>query len=119
MSLIVRSLSPLLILICASVVVGQWKDPFEANRDSLKGLSPLILKVDYGFMNDLPDDPTEREVADLVKQRLAAFGINVTIHSDETREELSGMRADIGNGEFTARDRKYLQSLEARLTRQN
>jgi hypothetical protein len=87
MSLIVRSLSPLLILICASVVAGQWKDPFEANRDSLKGLSPLILKVDYGFMNDLPDDPTEREVADLVKQRLAAFGINVTIQSDETREE--------------------------------
>ena len=38
--------------------------------------------------------------------------------SDDTREELTGMRADIASGEFSARDRKYLQSLDARLSRQ-
>ncbi len=38
--------------------------------------------------------------------------------SDDTREELTGMRADIASGEFSARDRKYLQNLEARLSRQ-
>jgi hypothetical protein len=39
--------------------------------------------------------------------------------SQDTREELTGLRADIDSGEFTARDRKYLQNLEARLGRQN
>jgi hypothetical protein len=39
--------------------------------------------------------------------------------SQDTREELTGLRADIDSGEFTARDRKYLQSLEARLGPQN
>jgi hypothetical protein len=37
--------------------------------------------------------------------------------SEDMRDELTGMREDIGSGEFTARDRKYLQSLEARLSR--
>ena len=37
--------------------------------------------------------------------------------AQDTREELTGLRADIDSGEFTARDRKYLQSLEARLSR--
>lgn len=37
--------------------------------------------------------------------------------SQDMRDELTGMREDIGSGEFTARDRKYLQSLEARLSR--
>jgi hypothetical protein len=39
--------------------------------------------------------------------------------SQDMRDELTGMREDIGSGEFTARDRKYLQSLEARLSRPN
>jgi hypothetical protein len=38
--------------------------------------------------------------------------------SPDTREELAGLRADIDSGAFTARDRKYLQSLEARLKRE-
>ncbi len=38
--------------------------------------------------------------------------------SEELREELTGMKADIAAGEFSERDRKYLQSLDARLSRQ-
>jgi len=38
--------------------------------------------------------------------------------SDELREELTGMKADITAGQFSERDRKYLQSLDARLSRQ-
>jgi hypothetical protein len=37
--------------------------------------------------------------------------------SETTRQELEGMRADIDSGEFTARDRRYLRDLEARLAR--
>lgn len=48
----------------------------------------------------------------LIDRLLARSGL-----SDDTREELTGMRADIASGEFSARDRKYLQSLEARLSR--
>jgi hypothetical protein len=49
----------------------------------------------------------------LIERLLARSGI-----SDDMRDELTGMREDIGSGDFTARDRKYLQSLEARLSRQ-
>ena len=49
----------------------------------------------------------------LIDRLLARSGL-----SDDTREELTGMRADIASGEFSARDRKYLQSLDARLSRQ-
>jgi hypothetical protein len=37
--------------------------------------------------------------------------------SDDTRQEIEDLRADIASGVFTARDRKYLQALEARLGR--
>lgn len=37
--------------------------------------------------------------------------------SDETREELGGLRDDIAEGEFTAADRKYLRALYARLAK--
>jgi hypothetical protein len=38
--------------------------------------------------------------------------------AETTRQELADMRADIGSGEFSARDRRYLRDLEARLVRQ-
>jgi regulator of protease activity HflC (stomatin/prohibitin superfamily) len=38
--------------------------------------------------------------------------------SETTRQEIEDMRADIQRGDFTARDRKYLQDLAARLRRQ-
>ena len=38
--------------------------------------------------------------------------------SDDLREELTGMKSDIAAGQFSERDRKYLQSLAARLSRQ-
>jgi hypothetical protein len=37
--------------------------------------------------------------------------------SDDTRQEIEGLREDIASGAFSARDRKYLQDLEARLSR--
>jgi hypothetical protein len=60
---------------------------------------------------DRTAEPITEDFA-LIDRLLARSGL-----SDDMREELSGMRADIGSGEFTARDRKYLQSLEARLSR--
>lgn len=61
------------------------------------------------------DEPAQAGSDDyaLIDRLLARSGL-----SDDTREELTGMRADIASGEFSARDRKYLQSLEARLGRQ-
>jgi len=61
------------------------------------------------------DQPAQAGSEDyaLIDRLLARSGL-----SDDTREELTGMRADIASGEFSARDRKYLQNLEARLGRQ-
>ena len=69
-------------------------------------------EADAGEPLDRAAEPITEDFA-LIDRLLARSGL-----SNEMREELSGMRADIGSGEFTARDRKYLQSLEARLTRQ-
>ena len=58
-----------------------------------------------------PTPPVSEDYA-LVDRMLARENL-----AQDTREELTGLRADIDSGEFTARDRKYLQSLEARLSR--
>lgn len=62
---------------------------------------------------DRPAPPVSEDYA-LIDRMLARDSL-----SQETREELTGLRADVDSGEFTARDRKYIQSLEARLSRQN
>jgi hypothetical protein len=62
---------------------------------------------------DRPAPPVSEDYA-LIDRLLARTGL-----SQDARDELTGLRADIDSGEFTARDRKYLQSLEARLSRQN
>jgi hypothetical protein len=62
---------------------------------------------------DGPAPPVSEDYA-LVDRLLARSDL-----SQDTREELAGLRADIDSGEFAARDRKYLQSLEARLGHQN
>lgn len=67
---------------------------------------------DGGTALDSPAPPVSEDYA-LVDRLLARTGL-----SEESREELTGLRADIDGGEFTARDRKYLQSLEARLAKQ-
>jgi len=86
----------------------QWKDlllpPDGAEAESEAD--------DSGATFDRPAPPASEDYA-LVDRLLARTGI-----SQESREELTGLRADIDSGEFTARDRKYLQSLEARLSRQ-
>jgi hypothetical protein len=83
--------------------------------------SDLLLPTDGGGTDaadgeallDRPAAPVSEDYA-LVDQLLARRDL-----SRDTREELTGLRADIDSGEFTARDRKYLQNLEARLGRQN
>jgi hypothetical protein len=84
----------------------QWKD--------------LLLPQDGGDSDsetedspglDSPAPPVSEDYA-LVDCLLARPGL-----SQDSRDELTGLRADIDSGEFTARDRKYLQSLEARLGR--
>jgi hypothetical protein len=62
---------------------------------------------------DRPAAPVGEDYA-LIDRILARTSL-----SQDTREEIAGLRADIDSGEFTARDRKYLQSLETRLSRQN
>ena len=82
--------------------------------------SDLLVPVDGGDTAeaaeseplDQPAQPASEDY-ELIDRLLARSGL-----SDETREELTGMRADIASGEFSARDRKYLQSLDARLGRQ-
>jgi hypothetical protein len=69
--------------------------------------------ADSEALLDRPAAPVSEDYA-LVDLLLARRDL-----SQDTREELTGLRADIDSGEFTARDRKYLQSLEARLGRQN
>jgi hypothetical protein len=80
----------------------------------------LLVSVDGGDGVEAPegeplDQPAQAAGDDyaLIDRLLARSGL-----SDETRDELTGMRADIANGDFSERDRRYLQSLEARLTRQ-
>ena len=69
--------------------------------------------ADSEALLDRPAAPVSEDYA-LVDLLLARRDL-----SQDTREELTGLRADIDSGEFTARDRKYLQSLEARLGPQN
>lgn len=78
-------------------------DGAESDAGAGDGESPL----------DRPAPPLGEDYA-LIDRLLARAGL-----SQDTRDELAGLRADIDSGEFTARDRKYLQSLEARLSRQN
>lgn len=82
--------------------------------------SDLLVAVGGGDEAEAPegeplDQPTQAASDDyaLIDRLLARSGL-----SDETRDELTGMRTDISSGEFSERDRRYLQSLEARLTRQ-
>ena len=82
--------------------------------------SDLLVPVDGGDPAEVaeaepldePAKPASEDYA-LIDRLLARGGL-----SEDTREELTGMRADIASGEFSARDRKYLQSLDARLSRQ-
>jgi hypothetical protein len=68
--------------------------------------------ADAGEPLDRTAEPITEDFA-LIDRLLARSDL-----SQDMRDELTGMREDIGSGEFTARDRKYLQSLEARLSRQ-
>ena len=66
---------------------------------------------DDGDDDDRPE-PTGDSAEDL---KLIAKLLDDYELSDSTREELEDFRADVGHGEFTAMDRRYVQSLKARL----
>jgi hypothetical protein len=68
--------------------------------------------ADDGEPLDAPATPADVDYA-LIDRLLARSGL-----SDELRDELAALKADIAGGQFSERDRKYLQSLEARLSRQ-
>ena len=83
--------------------------------------SDLLLPTDIGEADagdseaplDGPAPPVSEDYA-LIDRLLARSDL-----SQDTREELAGLRKDIDSGEFTGRDRKYLESLESRLGRQS
>lgn len=91
----------------------QWKDLLlpTGGGDSDGGAGDSETQDDAGL--DRPAPPASEDYA-LVDRLLGRPGL-----SQDSRDELTGLRADIDIGEFTARDRKYLQSLEARLSRQS
>ncbi len=77
------------------------RDDDDADEPADNGGEPL----------DRSAEPITEDFA-LIDRLLARSGL-----SEDMRDELTGMREDIGSGQFTTRDRKYLQSLEARLSR--
>ena len=58
--------------------------------------------------------PAANEDTALIGRLLSRSGL-----SEDLRKEIEELRADIASGAFTARDRKYLQALESRLSRQS
>jgi hypothetical protein len=57
--------------------MGQWQDPRQPARDSLKGIKRIVVSVNYGFVGGQPDDPTQQEVQDTVENLLKNAGITV------------------------------------------
>jgi hypothetical protein len=88
----------------------QWKDLL-LPPDGVETAGDDTDSGDGGAPLDRPAAPAGEDYA-LIDRLLARTSL-----SKDTRDELAGLRADIDSGEFTARDRKYLQSLDARLGR--
>jgi hypothetical protein len=88
-----------------------WNDLLPSDGDDDSGGSGEDEAVDSGTL-DRPADAANDDLA-VIERLLARPGL-----SEATRQELADMRADIGGDEFTARDRRYLRDLEARLSKQ-
>src|SRR5258708_31888888 len=72
------ALANVVLLLCAVPAMAQWRDEErQAARDSLKGLKEIVVRVDYGFMDAHPDDPTEQEIQQNVESHLTNAGITV------------------------------------------
>lgn len=84
-------------------------------------LSALVQASDADWDDLLVSDPVDPEpvhrsnLGDLEARTLIDRLLARDDLSDLTREELTGYKEDITEGEFTDDDRHYLQALEARL----
>jgi hypothetical protein len=88
-----------------------WDELLRAPAEDDDSLTSSAMPVDPELL-DLPADAAVDDLA-LIDGLLAGDAL-----SETTRQEIEDMRADIQRGDFTARDRKYLQDLAARLRRQ-
>jgi len=85
-----------------------WDDLLLAAEDGAPDTGAFVEPATL----DRPADAADDDLA-TIDRLLARPGL-----SEATRQELDDMRADIAGGEFTARDRRYLRDLEARLSKQ-
>jgi hypothetical protein len=65
-----RILAALTILFCSTTMVAQSADVGQANLDSLKGLSGVVVQVNFSSMDATVDDPNERELQESIEKRL-------------------------------------------------
>lgn len=72
-----RILAPLAVLFCMACTAAQRDEQLRHNRESLKRLPLVVVRVDLTSMDAFPDDPTERDLQELVETRLKEAGINV------------------------------------------
>ncbi|MEA2779000.1 MAG: hypothetical protein QOK29_544 [Rhodospirillaceae bacterium] len=88
-----------------------WDELLRASAEDEDSPISSAVPVDPALL----DEPANAAVEDLalIDALLARDAL-----SETTRQEIEDMRADIQRGDFTARDRKYLQDLAARLRRQ-
>jgi hypothetical protein len=88
-----------------------WDELLRASAEDEDSPISGAVPVDPALL----DEPANAAVEDLalIDALLARDAL-----SETTRQEIEDMRADIQRGDFTARDRKYLQDLAARLRRQ-
>ena len=78
---------------------------------------PDATDAEEGELGDEdPEDPPLAETRDdeaRIERLLSKYEL-----SEQTREDLADLKEDIADGEFTESDRRYLQALEQRLSKQ-
>ena len=72
-----RILAPLTVLFCMACTAAQGDQQLQRSRESLRGLPLVVVKANLSSMDAFPDDPTERDLQELVETRLKKAGINV------------------------------------------
>ena len=75
----VTSLIPaaLSVLFCVVPAAAQWGEQLRRSRESLKGVPLVVVRADLSSMDAFPEDPTERELQEMVETRLKKAGIKV------------------------------------------